>query len=102
MVNANYSRVVFVGAGPGAADLITVRGLKLLQSADTVIHDSLPGDALLAEVRPSARLVAVGKRCGQHSMTQDEINAFPASSDASAKRWIISRRWAFLSKWFRA
>ncbi len=78
MVNANYSRVVFVGAGPGAADLITVRGLKLLQAADTVIHDALPGDALLAEVRPQARLVPVGKRCGQHSMTQDEINALLA------------------------
>lgn len=78
MVNANISRVVFVGAGPGAADLITVRGLKLLRAADTVIHDSLPGDALLAEVSPLARLVAVGKRCGQHSMTQGEINALLA------------------------
>ncbi|MFM7210362.1 MAG: uroporphyrinogen-III C-methyltransferase [Verrucomicrobiota bacterium] len=78
MVNSNFSRVVFVGAGPGAADLITVRGLKLLRAADTVIHDSLPGDALLAEVRSDARLVAVGKRCGQHSMTQDEINTLLA------------------------
>ncbi|MFM9000993.1 MAG: uroporphyrinogen-III C-methyltransferase, partial [Verrucomicrobiota bacterium] len=78
MVNSNFSRVVFVGAGPGAADLITVRGLKLLRAADTVIHDSLPGDALLAEARSDARLVAVGKRCGQHSMTQDEINALLA------------------------
>ncbi|MGA0134123.1 MAG: SAM-dependent methyltransferase, partial [Opitutales bacterium] len=68
MVNSKVSKVVFVGAGPGAADLITVRGLKLLRAADTVIHDSLPGDALLAEVSPLTRLVPVGKRCGQHSM----------------------------------
>ncbi len=78
MVNSKVSKVVFVGAGPGAADLITVRGLKLLRAADTVIHDSLPGDALLAEVSPLTRLVPVGKRCGQHSMTQDEINALLA------------------------
>ncbi len=75
MVNCDIGRVVFVGAGPGAPDLITVRGLRLLQQADVVIHDALPGDALLAEVSPSARIVPVGKRCGVHSATQDEINA---------------------------
>lgn len=78
MENANSGRVVFVGAGPGAPDLITVRGLRLLQQADVVIHDALPGDALLAEISPTARVVPVGKRCGVHSATQDEINAILA------------------------
>lgn len=66
--------VAFIGAGPGAADLITVRGLRLLRQAEVVIHDALQGDALLAEVSPSAELVAVGKRCGNHSTTQAEIH----------------------------
>lgn len=66
--------VAFIGAGPGAADLITVRGLRLLKQAEVVIHDALPGGALLAEVAPGAELVAVGKRCGNHSSTQAEIN----------------------------
>lgn len=66
--------VAFIGAGPGAADLITVRGLRLLRQAEVVIHDALPGDALLAEISPLAVLVAVGKRCGNHSATQAEIH----------------------------
>lgn len=88
MVNANIGRVVFVGAGPGAPDLITVRGLRLLQQADVVIHDALPGDALLAEISPSAKVVPVGKRCGVHSATQDEINAVLAG-EASAGGLVV-------------
>jgi uroporphyrin-III C-methyltransferase len=76
MVNNNQSgRVVFVGAGPGAPDLITVRGLKYLRAADVVIYDSLPGDDLLQEISPKARVISVGKRCGVHSVTQSEINS---------------------------
>ena len=78
MVNISSGRVAFVGAGPGAPDLITVRGLRLLQAADVVIHDSLPGDALLAECSATARIIAVGKRCGLHSATQEEINTILA------------------------
>jgi uroporphyrin-III C-methyltransferase len=85
MINSSSGRVVFVGAGPGAPDLITVRGLRYLQEADVVIHDSLPGDALLAECSPKARLIAVGKRCGHHSATQDEINAIITREALRAK-----------------
>ncbi len=54
--------VYLVGAGPGAADLITVRGLRLLRTADVVVHDALLCPDLLAEARPGAELVDVGKR----------------------------------------
>ncbi len=74
MVNVTHGRVVFVGAGPGAPDLITVRGWRFLQQAQVVIYDALPGDAWLSEISPQAQLIAVGKRCGVHSKTQDEIN----------------------------
>jgi uroporphyrin-III C-methyltransferase len=67
-------RVVLIGAGPGAEDLITVRGLKLLMQADCVFHDALVSPSLLSEAHPDAKLVAVGKRCGQKSTAQHFIN----------------------------
>lgn len=63
-----------VGAGPGRADLITVRGLRALQAADVVIYDRLIDRELLNEARPDAELIFVGKRPDHHTMTQNEIN----------------------------
>lgn len=54
--------VFLLGAGPGAADLITVRGLRLLRSADVVVYDSLISHELLAEISPHAEKVFAGKR----------------------------------------
>jgi uroporphyrin-III C-methyltransferase len=54
--------VYLVGAGPGAADLITVRGLRILRAADVVLTDALLSDDLLAEIRPDAERLHVGKR----------------------------------------
>ena len=65
--------VRLVGAGPGPADLITLRGYRALQAATVVLFDALV-DADLLDGLP-ARRVYVGKRCGCHGMTQDEINA---------------------------
>ncbi|WP_227254406.1 uroporphyrinogen-III C-methyltransferase [Frigoriglobus tundricola] len=59
---ASAGTVYLVGAGPGAADLITVRGLRVLQSADVVLHDALISPELLTEAGPLAELVSVGKR----------------------------------------
>jgi len=55
-------RVHLVGAGPGAADLISVRGLRILRTADVVLYDSLISRELLAEARVEAQLIHVGKR----------------------------------------
>ena len=65
--------VYLVGAGPGAADLITVRGAKLLAKADIVFHDALVDPAML-ELCPQAVKIAVGKRCGKLSSAQEFIN----------------------------
>ena len=59
-------KVYLIGAGPGAADLITVRGARLLGLADVVLHDALVEPAML-DYAPRARKIAVGKRCGQRS-----------------------------------
>jgi uroporphyrin-III C-methyltransferase len=66
--------VYLVGAGPGAADLITLRGLRLLRCAEAVVYDALVDPALLDEVSAGAELIFAGKRAGQHSMSQEEIN----------------------------
>ncbi|MEO0528046.1 MAG: uroporphyrinogen-III C-methyltransferase [Bacteroidota bacterium] len=66
--------VTLVGAGPGAADLITIRGLEVLQRANIILYDALVSQELLEKIDPSIPLKYVGKRCGKHSRTQDEIN----------------------------
>ena len=59
---ASAGVVYLVGAGPGSPDLITVRGLRLLRSADVVLHDALLSPELLEEVGPHAEVVSVAKR----------------------------------------
>jgi uroporphyrin-III C-methyltransferase len=72
-LNNAFGKVYLVGAGPGAADLITVRGAKLLDKADIVFHDALVEPEMLA-LCPQATLVPVGKRCGKLSSAQHFIN----------------------------
>ncbi len=75
MQRAKKSKVSLVGAGPGSEDLITVRGLRVLKSADIILHDALVSKALLSQVDDAIPRVYVGKRCGQHSFTQADINS---------------------------
>jgi uroporphyrinogen III methyltransferase/synthase len=79
-------RVALVGAGPGDPGLITVKGLRLLRGADVVIYDNLADRAFLREARPDAELVYVGKRAGQHAMSQDEINRLLIAHGRAGKR----------------
>lgn len=67
-------RVIFIGAGPGAADLITLRGARLLATADVVLFDALT-DPALRELAPTAKWVNVGKRGFCDSTGQTTINA---------------------------
>jgi uroporphyrin-III C-methyltransferase len=66
-------KVYLVGAGPGAADLITVRGARLLGQADVVLYDALVTPEML-ELCRQAELISVGKRSGQRSTAQNHIN----------------------------
>jgi uroporphyrin-III C-methyltransferase/precorrin-2 dehydrogenase/sirohydrochlorin ferrochelatase len=67
--------VHLVGAGPGAADLISLRGLRLLGEADVIVHDRLGTEEVLALARRDAERMDVGKSQGDHTMPQSEINA---------------------------
>ena len=67
--------VILVGGGPGDPDLLTVGGLKALQAADVVLYDHLAPQASLAEAKPDAELIDVGKLPGGRQTAQDDINA---------------------------
>lgn len=67
--------VYLVGAGPGDPELMTVRGLRLLRSADVVVYDRLAGAELLREVADHAERVYVGKAAGFAAMTQRSIES---------------------------
>ncbi len=67
-------KAYLVGAGPGSPDLITLRGARLLQKADVVVHDRLVDPQVLALTRAGARIIDVGKTPGDRCRTQDDIN----------------------------
>ncbi len=66
--------VYLIGAGPGDPGLITVKGLSCIRRADTVVYDYLAAPALLAHARPGAEIIYVGKKGGDHTLSQDGIN----------------------------
>ncbi|MFZ0631770.1 MAG: uroporphyrinogen-III C-methyltransferase [Acidobacteriaceae bacterium] len=68
-------KVYLVGAGPGDPELLTVRATRLLATADVVLHDDLVPPAILDLARRQALVINVGKRCGQKSITQEQIHA---------------------------
>ena len=68
-------RVILVGAGPGDPELMTLKAVRALKSADLILHDGLIGDRILDHARREARIVCVGKRRGQSGISQREINA---------------------------
>jgi len=69
----NSPKLTLIGAGPGAIDLITVRGLNALKSADVILYDALVDPELLNSA-PEAKHIFVGKRKGYKRYSQDEIN----------------------------
>ena len=67
--------VYLVGAGPGDPELLTIKALRLIQSADLILHDDLVPQAILELAQPAAEVINVGKRCGVKNITQEQINA---------------------------
>jgi uroporphyrin-III C-methyltransferase len=74
-LEAMIAKVTLVGAGPGAADLLTLRALKALHLADVVLHDALVSDEILALIPMGARKISVGKRGHKRAISQDFTNA---------------------------
>ncbi|MDP9047023.1 MAG: uroporphyrinogen-III C-methyltransferase [Bacteroidota bacterium] len=72
--NSKEPRITLVGAGPGDADLITLKGVKALKTADVVLYDALVNEELLEFAPKKATKVYVGKRSGDHTYSQDAVN----------------------------
>jgi len=73
--SAQAGVVYLVGAGPGDAELLTLRAMHLIETADVILPDDLVSDEVLALASPTALVIPVGKRCGQPRITQAGIHA---------------------------
>lgn len=71
----NSGELILVGAGPGDAGLLTLKGLQVVQNADVVLYDNLVSEEVLDLVRRDADKICVGKRAHHHSVSQEETNA---------------------------
>lgn len=67
-------KVILVGAGPGDAELITLKGLNAIKNADVVLYDALVNKELLKHAQPDVECVYVGKRSNKHKYSQETIN----------------------------
>jgi uroporphyrinogen III methyltransferase / synthase len=67
--------IYLVGSGPGDPGLLTVKGLRVLREADALVYDRLAPESLLRHARPEAQRIYVGKKPGNPTMSQEEINA---------------------------
>jgi uroporphyrinogen III methyltransferase/synthase len=79
-------KVYLVGAGPGDPVLITLKGFRLLQKAEVVIYDFLANPELLKQVPPEAEVIYVGKKGGDHTLSQSGINNLIIEKALTGKR----------------
>ncbi len=80
MTRAESGKVYLVGAGPGDPELLTLKAVRLLETADVVFHDDLVPDEVLGLVHRHALVTSVGKRCGRPRITQARIHALMIES----------------------
>lgn len=83
--------VYLVGAGPGDPELITLKAIKVLNKADTIIYDRLANEKILEHAPKNAKLIYVGKKAGEHYRNQDEINEIIINEAKDKSREIIVR-----------
>jgi uroporphyrin-III C-methyltransferase len=70
----NHGKVYLVGSGPGDPELLTLKARRLIDDADVVIYDQLPGEAILSSIPQKAQKIDAGKYAGDHTLSQDRIN----------------------------
>lgn len=83
---SQQGEVVLVGAGPGDAGLLTLKGLQCIQQADVVVYDRLVSEPILNLVRRDAERIFVGKQAGNHCVPQSQINQLLLEQAQSGKR----------------
>jgi uroporphyrinogen III methyltransferase/synthase len=67
-------KAYLIGAGPGNLDLMTIKGMELIKSADVIVYDNLANSSFLSDAKSSCEKIFVGKMAGNHTMTQENIN----------------------------
>jgi len=77
--------VYLVGAGPGDPGLLTLRAVEVLARADVVVIDALVSSEILGRIKPSSEIIDAGKRAGNHTLDQAEINSLLVSKAAEGK-----------------
>ena len=82
-------KVYLIGAGPGDPGLITVKGLECIKQADVLIYDYLASPTLLNYASKNAEIIYVGKKGGDHTLSQDKINSLIV--DKADKGFIVTR-----------
>ncbi|MDQ1253816.1 MAG: uroporphyrin-III C-methyltransferase [Euryarchaeota archaeon] len=85
-MSGNYGKVYLVGSGPGDPELLTLKARRLIDNAEVVIFDQLPGKAILDSMPANAEKIDVGKYAGNHTMTQAEINELLSQKAKEGKR----------------
>lgn len=80
-----HARIYLVGAGPGDPDLLTVKALRLIQQADTVLYDRLVSAEILQLIPEHAARIYVGKATCHHALSQSEINTLLVEQARSRK-----------------
>ena len=85
-VQNTTGRVALIGAGPGDAELITLKGARLLGEADVVIYDNLVSPGVMDLVAPTAERIFVGKMAGNHTLPQEEICELLVAKAREGKR----------------
>ena len=86
ITSSNSGFVSLVGAGPGDPDLLTVKGLRVIQAADVVVYDRLVSEDILALADSSAEMIYVGKKLDFHCVPQDQINQILVQKAQQGKR----------------
>src|SRR6266496_6867876 len=82
---SNEGKCFLVGAGPGDLGLVTLRAKELLERADVIVYDALANPEMLAWARVDAEIIFAGKRAGEKTLSQDEINALLIEKSRSGK-----------------
>lgn len=82
----DQGKVYLIGSGPGDPELMTIKARKLIDSADVIVFDQLPGKEILDSLPDKAEKVDAGKYAGNHKLTQDEINNILIQKAQEGKR----------------
>src|ERR1043166_10303603 len=88
MSKSKSGKVYLVGAGPGDPGLVTLRAKECIENTDVIVYDSLANPEMLGWARDEAEIIFAGKRAGEHSLSQNEINTLLVAKAREGKNTV--------------